>query len=506
MYRIQYLFILLAFNITNILAQPGQEDIIWPTLSDAPWPMIKNDPQFTGRSSYKGPQTSNIAWTADMSDGIFSGPVIGIGGNLYFGSYCQLDSADHFYSYTPDGKLRWDYKSGTNRPPQSGILIDSSQTIHFGSLDQYFYALNPDGTLKWRYETTAPIVEQAMPNIDLEGRLYITNGLGELYSINNDGSLNWNVKYENGFYKRSPVFSPDGNTLYIFGADSNLFALNLDGTIKWKFSFIGSAKAPIVDSFGNIYFGGPYHFYSLSPDGNIRWKNGMFIFGNHSMPTIDNSGNLYSVANDTVCCPYYPLLISLNNNGDFRWKYTLNDEETDDFWQPLICDSEGTVYVGSTFGHYYYAISSNGELKWKLPLNDYQVDNTGAIAEDGTLYLGVHITSLNCFQEKTLIAIKDSTVSAIDDQIFSYNYKLEQCYPNPFNPSTTIELTLPKSEFVTLKVYSILGEEITTLVAKNLQAGNHTYQFDGSDLASGVYLYRIEAVEFTQVMKMILIK
>ncbi len=85
-------------------------------------------------------------------------------------------------------------------------------------------------------------------------------------------------------------------------------------------------------------------------------------------------------------------------------------------------------------------------------------------------------------------------------------YTLSQNYPNPFNPSTTIEFTLPKSEFVTLKVYSILGEDITTLVNNKLQAGNHTYEFDGNNLASGVYIYRIEAGKYQQVKKMVLLK
>ncbi len=86
------------------------------------------------------------------------------------------------------------------------------------------------------------------------------------------------------------------------------------------------------------------------------------------------------------------------------------------------------------------------------------------------------------------------------------DYRLYQNYPNPFNPSTAIEFILPKPKFVTIKVYNILGEEIITLVSKKLQAGNHTYQFDGRSLASGVYLYRLETGEHSQVRKMILIK
>jgi len=86
------------------------------------------------------------------------------------------------------------------------------------------------------------------------------------------------------------------------------------------------------------------------------------------------------------------------------------------------------------------------------------------------------------------------------------DFTLLQNYPNPFNPSTKIEFSLPKAEFVTLKIYNILGEEVATLVQDKLQAGNHTYQFDGGDLASGVYVYRIEAGGFQDVKKMLLIK
>jgi aminopeptidase N len=86
------------------------------------------------------------------------------------------------------------------------------------------------------------------------------------------------------------------------------------------------------------------------------------------------------------------------------------------------------------------------------------------------------------------------------------NFNLSQNYPNPFNPSTTIEFSLPKSEFVSLKVYNILGEEITTIISKKLVAGNYTYHFDGSNLASGIYMYRIEAGKYQDIKKMVLVK
>ena len=85
-------------------------------------------------------------------------------------------------------------------------------------------------------------------------------------------------------------------------------------------------------------------------------------------------------------------------------------------------------------------------------------------------------------------------------------YKLKQNYPNPFNPVTKIEFSVPRDEYVTLRVYDILGRELTILLSKNMKAGNHSVQFDGSKLSSGVYIYRIEAGRFADAKKMILIK
>ena len=86
------------------------------------------------------------------------------------------------------------------------------------------------------------------------------------------------------------------------------------------------------------------------------------------------------------------------------------------------------------------------------------------------------------------------------------NYTLDQNYPNPFNPSTTINFTIPNSDFVTLKVYNILGSEVATLVNENLSAGSYKFNFDARNLASGVYLYELNAGNFREIKKMNLLK
>jgi hypothetical protein len=86
------------------------------------------------------------------------------------------------------------------------------------------------------------------------------------------------------------------------------------------------------------------------------------------------------------------------------------------------------------------------------------------------------------------------------------DYKLEQNFPNPFNPVTTIQYQLPVEVKVTLKVYDILGAEVTTLVNEIQQAGYKQVRFNASTLASGVYVYRLAAGNYISIKKMMVIK
>ena len=83
---------------------------------------------------------------------------------------------------------------------------------------------------------------------------------------------------------------------------------------------------------------------------------------------------------------------------------------------------------------------------------------------------------------------------------------LYQNYPNPFNPTTTIDYAINSNQFVILKVYDILGNEISTLVNKEQHAGNYEITFNGGNLASGVYFYTIKAGSFYCVKKFVLLK
>lgn len=87
-----------------------------------------------------------------------------------------------------------------------------------------------------------------------------------------------------------------------------------------------------------------------------------------------------------------------------------------------------------------------------------------------------------------------------------YSFKLKGNYPNPFNPTTTISWQSPIDGYTTLKVYDVLGREVTVLVNETMTAGEHSIQFSGSELRSGMYFYKLQVGTYTAQNKMILAK
>lgn len=100
---------------------------------------------------------------------------------------------------------------------------------------------------------------------------------------------------------------------------------------------------------------------------------------------------------------------------------------------------------------------------------------------------------------------KDSGgINSEDDK--SYEYKLEQNHPNPFNPTTLISFSLKDETNVTLNIFDILGNKVKTLIDKRLAAGDHQVEFDGSQLKSGIYFYEIRTEKFRDIRKLVLVK
>ena len=106
-----------------------------------------------------------------------------------------------------------------------------------------------------------------------------------------------------------------------------------------------------------------------------------------------------------------------------------------------------------------------------------------------------------------LYVLKMGKTVGINNNVTELNeFRLEQNYPNPFNPKTIINYELGNKNFVSVKVYDVLGNEVRTLVNENKPAGSYSIEFDGSDLSSGMYFYKLTTDSFNEVRKMILLK
>lgn len=101
------------------------------------------------------------------------------------------------------------------------------------------------------------------------------------------------------------------------------------------------------------------------------------------------------------------------------------------------------------------------------------------------------------------------TVTGVDEELVGLRpqtFDLYSNYPNPFNPSTKIRYAISQSAFTTLKVYSMLGQEVATLINEEKSPGVYEVNFDAANLSSGTYLYKLQAGDFTEIKKMVVIK
>ena len=142
---------------------------------------------------------------------------------------------------------------------------------------------------------------------------------------------------------------------------------------------------------------------------------------------------------------------------------------------------------------------ASADLLWNVRVNDgvdtlaisssYDVDSNTFTP----IYRAITLTNSSSVGNEELAALPEK-------------FDLKPNYPNPFNPSTQIAFDLPESTDVRLMVFDVLGRQVATLINQSMKAGTHTVSFDAQRLASGVYIYRLEAGSFSMTRNMMLIK
>lgn len=251
-------------------------------------------------------------------------------------------------------------------------------------------------------------------------------------------------------------------------------------------------------------------------NGNV-WRPKATIV-NEDDPEADTTGKWtkYNIAG------YKPYIYTTNDSNycSITYNFIVPFDAYFDVFTYLVINSINSKSVK------YQLFSQNGN---KDTIIDQTITKNAGWYKLGTIYLtkgnkpvikldnsvsekGKYINADACMLMINRKLSPDVIITSIDkkDEIEISDFRLEQNYPNPFNPNTVINYQLPAKSFITLKVYDILGKEIKTLVNEEKSEGNYSISFDGSELSSGIYFYKLTMFENLQVKnitkKMMLIK
>jgi len=206
-------------------------------------------------------------------------------------------------------------------------------------------------------------------------------------------------------------------------------------------------------------------------------------------------------------------ILKTDENGDSVWFKCFGGELFD--WASSIqrTSDGGYIIAGSTYSYgsgdddlYLLKSDADGNLLWSKTFGGTASDNGLAVRQTqdgGYITSGVTGNSYDVFLVKT---DKDGLVNVEDDNFCPFLFYLLQNYPNPFNPSTNLQYAISSRQFVTLKIYDLLGREVATLVNEEKPAGEYEVEFNATNLPSGIYFYQLKAGNFIETRKMILLK
>jgi hypothetical protein len=230
-------------------------------------------------------------------------------------------------------------------------------------------------------------------------------------------------------------------------------------------------------------------------------NDGTTIIGSEEVATDGFDPNLDAVQPPNPPGPEYVSLFISHP----EWNYPLGDKFTKDIRASIPADEykEWLLTIESS--------ESDLQLSWLLsniPEN-YEV---GLSTDSGNQFYDLRVVSaINISADTEIIVRVGSQVLGIDDETIPDKFALHQNYPNPFNPVTTLRYDLPENSLVNIIIYDLLGREVRTLINTTQDAGFKSVLWDatndyGKPVSAGVYLYQIQAGEFVQTKKMVLLK
>jgi len=484
-------------------------------------------------------------------------------GNLYITGYDYGDDCYDYVTikYNKEGVEQWikrktglenayaDVWEMTNHP--EALAVDLSGNIYitgYGSTIKY----NSYGIEQW----AIPSAYKALVLDDL-GNVYVTGDSGHQYitsKYNSDGQRLWTKLYGNMGFLRShhskAIALGKSEDIYVtgyhtFGADPICWTTvkyKNDGTELWSViydsTYSETLSKLLFDDFENIYIAGTKYIDGKNAAVVIKYDSSgilqnEFIFNGNEYGddfeedgvdfAVDDTGNVYFTGTIYDGSDHNIVTSMSNAEGIQQWSSRYDGpDNSNDYSTKLIMDDSSNIYICGFSRNYtddedifIIKYSSEGVEQWCKTYNGPRyIENSNdrlvdiALDDSNNVYLtgyseglyGKIFTTLKYSQSGEIVDIFHNSLS------FLVEFKLSQNYPNPFNPSTKISFALPNQEHVTLEVYNPLGQKIETLLNKPVVAGNHQIEFNSKNLTSGIYFYRIEAGEFQQVKKMVLLK
>lgn len=424
----------------------------------------------------------------------------------------------------------------------------NSNIIYIGFQGEGIYKTT-DGGINWNeinYGISNLIVWDIVSHPNNPNILFAGTEIGGIYRTTNGGT-NWENVKQRIFDVYALAFDPINPNIIYAGTYGEGIYKSIDNGTNWSQINIGLSDKKIwsiaVDPTNPmiVYTATDNNGVYKSADGGLQWVEVNYLaYGSYRILINPTNSNILYVGSyadiqqsSNAGSSWSDLAGNFSNEYIVALAFKEGSPNTIYFGGGGINSWDGTIYGG------IYRMTLDGTTWYKLVDKVYSTDiviNPDITSEiySSTRNDGIYCTrnsgdvwfKINnglpslvvddlCISGNSVFAAlrygsvwKTNTVTNVDnnDELISGNYFLSQNYPNPFNPTTTISYSIPKTQFVTLKIYDVLGKEVASLVNEEKLSGNYEIKFNGSSLPSGVYFYRLSAGNFTQTKKLLLLK
>jgi hypothetical protein len=346
---------------------------------------------------------------------------------------------------------------------------------------------------------------------------------------NADGDTLWSRKFgengENGDGAWSAHELPDGGFIVAGSSQVSGFwfiRTNAQGDSIWSRANgdpdpWGCYEAQMTTNGGFIMVGSNFRLIRLNAFGDSLWSrtygNGLdrCMSGKQTMDGGFVLAGFMGLAREFA-------IVRTDSSGELLWMRTYHMGGFDACWDVYETADGGFALAGTTtiggwenlFAAVFLKVSAIGDSLWSIIYDGPSDDGFMSVyqaVDGGYVLAGFSSSGSSSDRDVWLLKTLPDPILAADDPFIPHptTFTLSN-YPNPFNPTTEIEFELSRNGLVSLKVYDLLGREVAEFFNGMQTAGRHRVTFDGTGLASGVYLYRLVAGERTETRKMVLIR